>query len=315
VSFSLVLAGFAIAVLGGQGESVEQAKSIEQVELGLRVVGPTEVDFGVAFALRVIQVWDKQLELEPWGEEKLAPLTVRLVDTSVRENATHVEETRIFECFAFELNEFILPGLFLRAKSTKDGSQRVALGEELRIGVRSSLPADDPGLMEMPRDVFLAPFPWGLALTSIAALSLISVIGLRVYRRRPIEETYIAPEPPHVIAAERIALLRSQVFETREEVRAFHVEISAIVRAYIEGRFDVEAPGKTTDEFFADPGTNAALEPEDRERLSALLSQSDLVKYAGQASGSEERDDLLGAIEVFVEHTHEQPQAVLEENA
>ncbi len=279
---------------------------IPEEDLSLRVSASVEeVEFGKAFELTVVQVWDKGLELESWGSEKLAPLTVRLLETERREDDERIEETRRYECFAFEVDELTLPAMFLRAKSAEDGSQRVALGEGLRISVLSVLEDDDSGEMEMPREAFPAPFPWAIAvLVAMSALS-VAIPFRRAFKRRPAVEVIAQPPPADEVARERLQRLREQPLQNRSQVRAFHVEASAIVRAYIGGRFRVQAPGKTTEEFFADPATIAALRPADRECLNAFLVQGDLVKYAAQASLPEERERLLASVEGFIEETRE----------
>jgi len=293
-----LIAALAVTVL------LAQEAPIAGVELALEVVPPEgAIEFGVPFELSVVQTWQRTFEVEEWGVEKLDPLVAELVEETRRENPTHVEETRRFTCYAFALDEVVLPALFLRARSSADGTQRLALGDELRLVVGSGLPLEDTGVMELPRDLFPAPFPWALVLATLALLSSSGFVVHRIRSGRTRVESEVPPEPAHLVARRRIALLRDRSLETREEVRAFHVEISSILRTYLEGRFEVEPTGKTTDEFFADPATERALEPEVRASLRALLARSDLVKYAGQASGAEERESLLVTIETFVEET------------
>ena len=282
----------------------DPGEPIPAKELALEVRVPRgEIVFGRPFELVVVRTWDKGFEPEPWDAGKLAPLTVRVLDETRRENASHVQTTHTYECFTFALDELALPGLFLRATSREDGSQRVALSDEHLLPVRTTLPEGDEGGMELPRDVFPAPFPWTAGLSGVGLLALLAVLGFRARARRVVAEPVVPAPPPHVLAASRIAALRSRAAVTREEVRAFHVETTAIVRTYIETRFELHAPGKTTDEFFADPATAAALGEEERARLAALLAESDLVKYAGAASGEAEREGLLDTLEAFVEAT------------
>jgi hypothetical protein len=271
------------------------------------------VEFGTAFELTVTQVWDSKLELEAWGAEKLAPLTARLLATERRADDKRIEETRRYECFAFEVGELTLPALFLRAKSSEDGSQRVALGEDLRITVLSTLEPEDDGVMETPRAVFPAPFPWAIVLLVIVSVTSLVALALKVFKRRPSAPPIVPPLPAHEMATERLRRLRAQTFETRPQIRSFHVEASGIVRTYIEDRFRVPSTGKTTEEFFADPATTAALRPGDRMSLGAFLRQGDLVKYAAQASNSSEREEFLISVAAFIETTRERPEVVVSE--
>ena len=61
----------------------------------------------------------------------------------------------------------------------------------------------------------------------------------------------------------------------------FFVKISAIVRRYLEDRFDLHAPELTTEEFLAVAGNSADLTHAHQELLRDFLQQADLIKFAG----------------------------------
>ncbi|MEZ4366644.1 MAG: hypothetical protein R2939_10200 [Kofleriaceae bacterium] len=84
---------------------------------------------------------------------------------------------------------------------------------------------------------------------------------------------------------------------------AWFVELSAIVRRYLEGRYDIRAPELTTEEFLQVAARAPELTPEHRELLSAFMRRCDQVKFAGYRPDAEESLATLRAARGFVEDT------------
>ena len=281
-------------------------EAIPAVELQLtHRTNVAEVELGQPFELEVIQVWDKNFEVEDWGPESLEPLTANLLRQSQRENATHREETRVYRCLSFQVGAIELPAFFLRASSKEDGSQRVALADELAIRISSSLPDEDQGIMEMPRDIYPAPFPWALTFAVGALIGGFAFAGWRVSRNKSESESLVPRLPPAQVAVTRLQALKDHVPENQIEERAFFVEASSILCTYLVERFRLEAPGKTTEELFSDRETRAAIPKTVCDSIQALLAKGDLVKYGGMSSAAEERGELLDSMVNLIETTRE----------
>ncbi|MFO7937497.1 MAG: hypothetical protein R6V06_07815 [Kiritimatiellia bacterium] len=62
----------------------------------------------------------------------------------------------------------------------------------------------------------------------------------------------------------------------------FYVELTMVVRRYIERAHKVRAPEQTTEEFLAAAGKHPDFTPEVLDRLKTFLESADLVKFAGQ---------------------------------
>jgi len=120
--------------------------------------------------------------------------------------------------------------------------------------------------------------PWVIPLLAIAGL-LVAGSGYAAWswdRRR----RHALAKLPWEIALERLE--RARVFMHPSGGREFSIEVSGVVRNYIESRFRVMAAHRTTDEFLHD-----LLEPADsllaahRELLSDFLQSCDLAKFGG----------------------------------
>ena len=72
------------------------------------------------------------------------------------------------------------------------------------------------------------------------------------------------------------------------KVKEFYYRLSNIVRHYIENRFGLMAPERTTEEFLVELAGTDLLVPVHKGLLSHFLDHCDLVKYAKYAPGDPE---------------------------
>ena len=156
----------------------------------------------------------------------------------------------------------------------------------------------------MPQPSSPPPLPrwvWAIPTIILAALATALLVraGLRRRRRRPAPP----PPPPHAAALDALARLRERGWIEAGAVEPFFVEVSRIVRVYIEGRFGLRAPEQTTEEFLRAAGASAALAPEARALAAAFLEQCDLVKFARARPGAAEMRGALAAAERLVRET------------
>jgi len=94
------------------------------------------------------------------------------------------------------------------------------------------------------------------------------------------------------------------------EIERFFVILSAILREYIENRFLVRAPERTTEEFLEEAARDRALQGH-RSRLGEFLSLCDQVKFARYTP---EESAIQGAFDVtkrFLEETRSDEPQVL----
>ncbi len=110
---------------------------------------------------------------------------------------------------------------------------------------------------------------------------------------------------PYEIARTELDRLLSGPRPGRAELDAFYVELSGIVRHYLEGRFELRSPELTTEEFIVVASESPDLSLELRGQLQEFLSRADLVKFAGHQPGSAEVEDSLGAASRVLEETRE----------
>lgn len=198
-----------------------------------------------------------------------------------------------------------------------DAKPYAATTPALKVKVTSVL-GDHGEAVEAPAPPFAPRLdlrPWLLGTAAIVFL----VAVLWWWRRRPraarraSDET---PLPPHVLALRALARLRSAPRATAGEVDAFYVEVSRILRLYLEQRFGLHAPERTTEEFLAElngRGPQSPLDDRQRGALAGFLRQCDLVKFARLQPAEDVHVESLRTAEEMVEATRadRSPQEVL----
>lgn len=123
-----------------------------------------------------------------------------------------------------------------------------------------------------------AYLPWLIVLAVAAAASVAAFLFLR--RRGIVRPGGPAPVAPWEVARERLAALAERHLPQQGNYDAYHVDLSAILRYYIEGRFHVHAPERTTPEFLSEISGKGYFSPEQEVFLARFLRLCDRVKFA-----------------------------------
>lgn len=90
-----------------------------------------------------------------------------------------------------------------------------------------------------------------------------------------------------------------------EALDAFYVELSLIVRRYLENRFALRSPELTTEEFLNEMGRSPDLARSHQQLLRDFLVQADLVKFAGYRPEAAIVGQSIAAAERFLEDTRD----------
>jgi hypothetical protein len=246
----------------------------------------------------------------------LAPLEVRLVETRRREDSRHVEETRVYEAYAFALGEVTIPAPVFRARPRDGGRERATIGEDVTLRVRTALDPASPGPPEFPGDPLPRPepepSPWWVP-WSIGGAVAVLALGLGAWalhrraarRRMPavVEEAVPPPPPAHARALARLRRLRERRVQSRDEIESCYLEASAVLREYLGERFSLRTRERTTEEVLAAPQTARVLAPPHRALVGEVLAECDLVKFARHLPPPSERDRVLDSAEEFLLQT------------
>lgn len=196
--------------------------------------------------------------------------------------------------------------------ATKDDAL-AATTPEKTVQVRSALGTVDPSppTLEGELAAFVRPFgepfepAWDwrpAALCAGGAMLSLVLLGLWFRPRRRTMAAEVAL-PSHVRALRELQRLRDAARTTEAQIDAFYVGTSQVLRDYLEERFGLRAPERTTEEFLRELEGGDALATAHRTELERFLRQCDLVKFAGVRPGEAEHLATWQLAAAFVEAT------------
>lgn len=183
------------------------------------------------------------------------------------------------------------------------GGDAVAATQDIHIAVRSVLEGHDAAI-ETPSTLLDAPvraWPWIVAACLLAAGGFVAARLLRP--RAPLPPPTATPLPPHVMALRGIERARGMPRGSPAHVDAFYVALSQVLRVYVEGRFGLHAPERTTEEFLGEAERHGGIPGEQRAALRRFLQACDLVKFAGVVPVEDEHLEALLVAAAFVNAT------------
>ncbi len=140
---------------------------------------------------------------------------------------------------------------------------------------------------------------WYYALIGLGVVWL--ALGLALLQRLRARDKIARKRSAYDTAVARLVALESGGAPEGVAADPWFVELSGIVRRYLEDRYDIAAPERTTEEFLTEAAKAAELTSEHRALLSAFLDRCDRVKFAGYQPDSAESLATLKAARGFVE--------------
>ena len=138
---------------------------------------------------------------------------------------------------------------------------------------------------------------WWIAIATATAL-----IAWILWRKFRIKNNLIKPAvvfPPHRRAKDRLR----GASELISDPYAFCSLVSDVLRAYVEERFDLKAPERTTEEFMEELRASTKLRGDHKLLLEDFLARCDLVKFARFEPTVPELEALLDSAYRFVDET------------
>jgi hypothetical protein len=197
-----------------------------------------------------------------------------------------------------------IPVTFEDARPDGDGKEHTIESEPITVTVTSMVADEVPGLdsiapVEGPLPLPAEPgWPWPLAVAGLVVVGALAWLALRRRRARRVEEG------PRLSPGELAYLELQRLLEDdpigRGEIQTFYVELTLIVRRYIERTRGIRAPEQTTGEFLREMQSSDAFTPEERERLKAFLESADMVKFAAVRPTPEEIEASFERAKEFV---------------
>lgn len=161
--------------------------------------------------------------------------------------------------------------------------------------------AESLEIRDIKDPVPISAFWWWVGFWTI--LAIVAALAYFLARRRK-KAPAIDPQlliPPHRRARERLRGAEDLISDPYR----FCSLVSDVVRVYLEERFNLHAPDRTTDEFLAELRDRSMLNEEHKALLEDFLTRCDLVKFAKHEPTEPELRALLDAALRLIDETHE----------
>jgi LPXTG-motif cell wall-anchored protein len=145
-------------------------------------------------------------------------------------------------------------------------------------------------------------WPWVWIAVGAAAL-LLAALGWWLWRRRKRPEKPAAAGAPALPPdAEALAALEALCAQTGMAPRKFYFRLSAILRRYIERRYEIPAAEMTSEELLPRMD-RLQLDRRLTEAFKAFCRETDPIKFAGAAAHRDQMDRNLTFCRDFVRRT------------
>lgn len=165
---------------------------------------------------------------------------------------------------------------------------------------------DIEDVVTMPRKTSYG-WLWGLlVLVVIGGPSL----GWWLWRKKRLRALVRIFKPAHEIAYARLRALVAENLVEAGRIKEFYERISGILRYYIEDRFELQAPERTTEEFLVELQRTDVLAASDKDVLGEFLMHCDLVKFARHAPTTEQIQRTFDLVKDFIERTRSDERQV-----
>ena len=314
---SILFAFVALRCVGVHAETVEKQSELGPVSAMVRV-DPAEPLVGdpVTLTLTVIAEQGVDVLMPEFGEALDRFAILDFVPRQRIDDQQRQVFKQVYRLQSPSSGEHAIPPLLIEFVDQRTGQKAAPAGQDAyellteRVGftVQSVLPTDatadlHPPLNELPLHQ-ISPSDRGLAV-GLGGLAILSVAGLTVGYMWWKHRKQVRRESAYEIAARRLQQLLIRPLATEDAVELFFVELSSIVRQYLEDRFDMRAPELTTEEFLVSVSDSPDLSVAHQRLLREFLHYADLVKFARMVPGEEDIRQAIERARQFLDETRD----------
>ncbi|RKY35174.1 MAG: hypothetical protein DRP69_02345 [Candidatus Duberdicusella sinuisediminis] len=297
----LKLLGVFIFFWGWGGASFAQADIKVEAQLDKNKVTIGEK---ITYTLKIIADKDIEVKLPGFGQG-LENFAIEDFGQKKRRFLKRVIYEIWYKLSSYQSGSHTIPPSKILYKRKKDKEYKTIYSKPLKVEVKSLLTQKRPFQIKDIYGPLNYPFNWGLALFILTIV--LGSIGSGVYfffrKRKPSSQVKI---PPHQQAYKKLELLKSKDYLERGDFKSFYVELSNILRDYIEERFQIKALEMTTEEFFSFLREANYFSPEQKNILKEVFSFSDLVKFAKFSPLRDDAQRSFSSVKNFIDQTKQQ---------
>ena len=252
----------------------------------------------------------KGIEVEfPAIRENIGGFSVRDSDFSKKTFFKKITFIGRYFLDTFEPGKYVIPTFAIKYRYPPETEwsevQTVEIPVEVESVLRKYPEAVDIRDIKSPVGLPNRYIPLLYALIGVILVLSAAVIYVYLKNRRVAGTVKMASRPPHELAYEKLRALKAKDLPGKGRIEEYYVELSNIVRCYLEERFSLRAPEMTTEEFLSGLKEEEKLSRADKSLLKEFLFHCDLVKFAKYGPSPNEVDLSFQSAEKLVDQTKE----------
>jgi hypothetical protein len=205
---------------------------------------------------------------------------------------TQTIDVRLFAPGAFETPPFVV--------SIADSSGQVTeiAAAPVPVTVNSVLVEGDAELRDIkPQATMPSTFAWPVLVAAVGALIAAAVWFIA----RRVKESF-DNRLPHEVALDTLTAIEQEQLPENGRFKAHYTRVTDTLRAYVEQTQGIQATDRTTAEIQKELA-QTSLTTEQARQFTAILAESDLVKFARVTPGIDSAHDIVAQARQFVADT------------
>jgi hypothetical protein len=286
-------------------EEVSDALRVEKDEGPIKatlslVPGEPRLGDVLTLTLRVEHGPNVRAELPPFGEALGRFTVLKFVPRREARPDGGSIETQVYSLQTPGSGKQRIPSLRVEYRVEGEKELRELLTDELPVEIASVVQGAEVSreLSPPPDKLDASPgWPWWIwPAAGVASIPILIalVLLMRKRKQRAIRRQQLGA---YDAAMRRLRALQTKPLPEGDDADAWYVELSGIVRRYIEDRLQIRAPELTTEEFLTSASGHSHLEAEVRTGLTEFLAACDQVKFAAYQPSSDESQTTLALAE------------------
>jgi len=247
----------------------------------------------------------KNIEVEfPDFGGKLGNFAVKDFGSSKKVFLGQQKITQWYVLDTYAIGKQAIPKALVKYRRQGESNWSRLESEEKEIEVKSLL--DNPGVKRELRPIKdPIDFPYRQRYVLLGILIILFILaGIVIFRKKKKNSARLVELPPaHQIALQKLNELKARGLIAQGRIKEYYIEISGIIRHYIEDRFELSAPEMTSEEFLLKARDAQELSLQQKDLLSDFLLSCDLVKFARYTPSPEEIEAVFESAKKFIEET------------
>ncbi len=213
---------------------------------------------------------------------------------------------------SFDSGYYVIPSQIIINKKTNDTLKSRALMFAVATLVldttKQNTIFDIKAPIEAPWTLFeflLENYPYLLLGLLLIALILVALWFIKKQKNKvlPPVKKMIPKEAAHIVALRELEDLKEKKLWQSNRIKLYYIELSDIIRNYLENRFKVNSLEQTSQEIFDTIQRGRILTDEQLSQLKQILSTSDMAKFAKAKPMANENDLALKNAFDLIENT------------